>query len=244
MKPAILLFILATAALTAQEAVPDGRIVIKADSGFVVIWNQDDTHFTYHLQSEKVSLVPNTQFFDVDGKNFQIQIIPIKQFSKDPKRTQAQILDDHFSWEIDWLSKEALKTKLETEKKKHTLTGDRPTLVWHFLMPEKLNPKVVVTKEGEPDEQVETAKIKTPLPFAQCYITTIDHQNLILMNTLAQKKEDLPATRDFLLGELKKIKYSDKKIDPKAVQKAIREGIAKDKTEDSSPNIPTETRAK
>ena len=88
-------------------------------------------------------------------------------------------------------------------------------------MPEKLKTGVPVKEEatGKPKD----AQKVPSLPYAQCYLTIVDHQNLVLMNTMVKDKKGLAAAQKFLLGEMKKIRFTNEPIDYKEVQKKLQE---------------------
>lgn len=149
-------------------------------------------------------------------------MIPIDEFKPEKKDPSDQeLLEGHFTWETDWLAKTLKEEKLNSGKKSAKIDPKRSGLAWHFVMPKKLKAGVPVKEEttGEAAAADEVAS----LPYAQCYLTMIVQQNVILMNTMVKDKKGLADAQKFLLAEMKKVQFAAEAIDYKEVQERLRE---------------------
>ena len=87
----------------------------------------------------------------------------------------------------------------------------------------EFNVKSFKTKKDANVEELDEKVGPEDIPFAQCYLTMVDHENIVLMNTFIMKKEDALDAEKFLLNQMNRIQFSDKPVNFTVEQKKIVE---------------------
>ncbi len=95
--------------------------------------------------------------------------------------------------------------------------------------------QLLIGKSSALYEAADADKVPS-LPYAQCYLTMVDHQNLVLMNIMVKESKGLADAQKFLLAEMKKIQFQTEGIDYKKVQKKLQEEHEKEKEQEQAEN--------
>lgn len=210
-KNALLMAIAVVFALGVGPMIANGqdepeRAAIKTSDGYLFVWNRPDLHFTISIKGTDIQ--PNYDnenvLFTVDGKLLQIQSLPVRNFLSDADRKgldDKAILAAHREWEAKYLEG-LLSTKLTVRSASEKLADGREALFWQFAMPEALG-----------------AEVKT-----QLYLTLVNKDFLVLLNTGASDSVPESAARKLLLDTLVTLKFSAVPFNLKEMQDSIRKG--------------------
>ncbi len=193
----------ASGALRLEE---EGRSAIATDDGLLFVWNAQGLYFTLLLKGKDVKPFNNTEhiFFTIDGRVLQIQLASIASFApnaKEKKFDERAILSAHRDWESKFIG-ELLKSELNVKTFNAKLSSGRNAMVWQFDMPEAVN-----------------AEVKK-----QVYLTVVQNDYVLLLNTEATASTADSEGRKFLLDTISTLKLSAEPIDVKKLSDSIRAG--------------------
>ncbi len=198
-----------TTKLDPQTTTPeqeDGWVAIKLDEGLLFVWNVRGLYFTLTIKGKEVKSLndPNHIFFSVDDKIFQIQVAAISQFAPDAKEKKLDdksLLAAHRDWETQYIEG-LLKVKLPVRSFNAKLSNGSEALMWQFDMPEGTN--------AEAKQQI--------------YLTLVNKDYILLLNSVATATVSDESARRFLLDTVATLKVSPSAIDVKALSQPIRAG--------------------
>lgn len=176
---------------------------IKTDKGILVVWNEPGNYYTIEIKGNKITPTEQPRLFSVDGKFFQIQTAPKKEFMKDSKTLDDKaILTAHRDWEHDYVSK-LLNIELKVESEWLTLPGGQEALAWGFDMP-----KVIGSQ---------TAK-------RQIFLTVVKRDHVFVLNSAITDLAHTSDAKMLLLESMQTMKSSDKPLSLKKASEQIRKG--------------------
>ena len=208
-----------------EDGIAQGPVIMQDIDGYKFVWNEGKTHFVYQLKGEgkEVKFLEKVRFFYIGETMIQLKVIQFKQVKvklEEGKQLkdlpEIEILKKHATWESDWVKEMIKQPELAVVKKAVKLNEKKEALFWYIEMPAKIKKDANVE---ELDEKVGPEDI----PFAQCYLTMVDHENIVLMNTFIMKKEDALDAEKFLLNQMNRIQFSDKPVNFTVEQKKIVE---------------------
>ena len=186
----------------------EGPVAIKTTDGYLFVWNRPGLHFSISIKGMDVKPVNDAEhiFFNVDGKFFQIQSLPVSNFLSDQERKgldDKAILAAHRDWESKFLE-ELLAKKLTVQSTSEKLGDGTDILIWQFDMPQGLD-----------------ADAKK-----QLYLTLVGKNYVLLLNSVATATISQSVARKFLLDTVATLKISSVPISVKELQESIRKGSA------------------
>ncbi|HEY7543320.1 MAG TPA: hypothetical protein VID27_00470, partial [Blastocatellia bacterium] len=163
--------------------------------------NMKGLYFTLEIKGKNITPADsqNQIFLKVDERVIQFQEAPISEFSKESGLGDRAILEKHRNWERGYLS-DMLKTNLKVASEMLTLSSGRVALLWQFSVPEGMNQQV---KE-------------------QIYLTAVSGDFVLLLNCGVEVGDSIDAAKKYLIETMSTLKVSDKPLDVKAIQEAIR----------------------
>jgi len=188
----------------ASFAEEEGWTAIATDDGLLFVWNARGLSFTLLLKGKEIKPFndPEHIFFIVDGTALQIQLASIASFApdaKDKKLDEHAILLAHRDWESKFIG-ELLHTSLKVQTFNAKLSNGRDAMVWQFDMPEAM--------------RAESKK--------QLYLTLVQNDYVLLLNTEATASKADTIGRKFLLDTIGTLKISPTPIDVKKLSDSIR----------------------
>ncbi|HSS22212.1 MAG TPA: hypothetical protein VLL54_19230 [Pyrinomonadaceae bacterium] len=191
---------------TQQQQQEEGWAALKTDDGILFIWNVKDVHFSLAIKGKEIKPLgdPDHIFFSVDGVVVQVQMAAISEFAKDAKERKLDdkaILAAHRDWESKFLE-DLLKAKLTVRNFNVRLTNGADASLWQFDMPAATNS--------------ETSK--------QVYLTTVNHDYVLLLNLAVTNAISEADSRKFLLDTIATMKSSPETIDIQKVADSLRAG--------------------
>src|ERR1700687_705271 len=186
----------------------EGPAAIKTADGYLFVWNRRELHFSLSIKGMDVKPVNDAEhiFFNVDGKVFQIQSLPVSNFLSDQERKgldDKAILAAHRDWESKFIA-ELLAKKLTVQSSSVKLGNGSDILIWQFDMPQGLD-----------------ADAKK-----QFYLTVIVKDYVLLLNSVASSTISESVARKFLLDIVATLRISAVPINVKELQESIRKGSA------------------
>ncbi|HEV7858559.1 MAG TPA: hypothetical protein VGO91_08005 [Pyrinomonadaceae bacterium] len=181
-----------------------GWVVIKTETGVLLVWNQPQDYFTLAVKGKEIRPVDSQEhlFLSVDGTIFQVQSVAISDFLKDvakQKQDEQSILNAHKNWEAQYIES-LLGKKLHVEAAPQKLKDEKEALLWSVEQPEGFN---------------HDAK-------KQLYLTMVNGDHVLLLNGVVMQNGDESAVRKFLFETLSTLKVSATKINVREVQDALR----------------------
>ena len=188
------------------EGQEEGPAAIRTTDGYLFVWNRPGLHFSVSIKGKDVKPLNDTEhiFFDVDGKVFQIQSLPVSNFLSDQERKgldDKSILAAHRDWESRFVEG-ILGKKLTVQSSSETLANGSDILIWQFDMPQGLS---------------DDAK-------KQLYLTLVSKDYVLLLNSVATATISESVARKFLLDTVATLKISSLPISVKELQESIRKG--------------------
>jgi hypothetical protein len=186
----------------------DKWTAIKTDAGILFVWNREGLHFTLAVKGNQIRPIehPDNIFFNVDGRMFQIQSLPISNFAPDARKNKLDdksILLAHRDWESEFLQNELLHSKVTVRSSNEKLTSGADVLVWAYDLPDQF---------------------KNPDAKTQMYLSIVAKDYVILLNSVVSATGSEDSVRKFLLETIKTLKLSNDPIDVDKLQEAIRKG--------------------
>jgi hypothetical protein len=183
----------------------DGPAAIRTSDGYLFVWNRQDLHFSLSIKGKDIQPLNDTEhiFFNVDGKVFQIQSLPINNFLSGQRLDDKSILAAHRDWESKFVEG-LLSKKLTVQSSSEKLGNGSDILLWQFDMPQGLD---------------DDAK-------KQLYLTLVSKDYVLLFNSVATKTISESVARKFLLDTVATLKISSVPISVKELQEAIRKRSA------------------
>jgi hypothetical protein len=184
----------------------EGWTSIATDDGLLFVWNAHGLYFTLLLKGKEIKPFsdPEHIFFIVDGTALQIQLASIANFAPDAKEKKLDeraILLAHRDWESKFIG-DLLHSSLKVQTFNAKLSNGRDAMVWQFDMPEAMN--------------AESKK--------QLYLTLVQNDYVLLLNTEATASTADTVGRKFLLDTIGTLKISPTPIDVKKLSDSIRSG--------------------
>ena len=184
----------------------EGPVAIKTSDGYLFVWNGPDLHFSISIKGKEIQPVNDTEhiFFNVDGKVFQIQSLPVTNFLPDQERKGLDdkgILAAHRDWESKFVEG-LLSKKLTVQSSSEKLGTGSDILIWEFDMPPGLD-----------------ADAKK-----QLYLTLVTKDYVLLLNSVVTPTISESEARKFLLDTVATLKISSVPISVKELQESIRKG--------------------
>jgi len=181
----------------------EGWTSIATDEGLLFVWNARGLYFTLLLKGKEIKPFsdPEHIFFIVDGTALQIQLASIASFAPDAKEKRLDdraILLAHRDWESKFIG-ELLHSSLKLQTFNAKLSNGRDAMVWQFDMPEAMN--------------AESKK--------QLYLTLVQNDYVLLLNTEATASTADTVGRKFLLDTIGTLKISPTPIDIKKLSDSI-----------------------
>ena len=194
--------------LISQAQPPEGRWSLKLDGGVLFVWNRKELSFTLTIKGKDVRSMddPNNIFLVVDGKILQIQSLPITNFAPDARKNKLDdqaVLLAHRDWEATFLQNELLHAKITLKTSSEKLPSGISMLVWQYDLPQNL---------------------KNQDATGQMYLSRVEGDYVILLNTVLNPSVPESDGRRFLLETISTLKTSPDKFDIKKLQDAIRSG--------------------
>ena len=197
----VLLLISSWSVLAGRQA--DDIAAIKTDTGFLIVWNGPEIHFTLGLNGKDVRPMarPGTGSvaFNVDGVVFQLQTVAISEFLKDVKKQKLSdqaILMAHRDWETQYLEQTA-GTKLNVTTAPQQLGNGSQALIWKYDRPK--------TRGSE-----------------QMYLTVVSGGNVIILNGVVSERNTASAVQQLLLDTISTLRVSPRPIDVMKLRESIR----------------------
>jgi hypothetical protein len=184
----------------------EGPVAIKMVDGYIFVWNRPELHFSISIKGKDIKPLTDSDhiFFNVDGKVFQIQSLPVRTFLADADRKgpdDKAILAAHRDWESKFVE-ETLGSKLKVESSAEKLGNGSDLLLWQFDMPPGLS-----------------ADAKK-----QLYLTLVYKDYVLLFNSVVTASISEDVARKFLLDTVGTLKVSAVPISVKDLQQSIRKG--------------------
>jgi hypothetical protein len=137
----LLLSISTSSVLASHQADGDGVAAIKTETGYLIVWNQPEIHFSLGVNGKDVRPMtrPGTGSvaFNVDGVVFQVQTVAISEFLKNAKKQKLSdqaILIAHRDWESQYLE-QTVGTKLNVTTAPQQLSNGNQALIWKYDKP-------------------------------------------------------------------------------------------------------------
>jgi hypothetical protein len=184
----------------------EGWTAIATVDGLLFVWNARGLYFTLLLKGKEVKPFNDLEhiFFNIDGTMLQIQLASIANFAPDAKQKKLDdraILVAHRDWESKFIG-DLLHNSLKLQTFNAKLSNGRDAMVWQFDMPEGM--------------RAEAKK--------QLYLTLVQNQYVLLLNTEATASTADTDGRKFLLDTIGTLKVSPAPIDVKKLSDSIRSG--------------------
>jgi hypothetical protein len=184
----------------------EGWTTITTVDGLLFVWNARGLYFTLLLKGKEVKPFndPEHIFFNIDGTMLQIQLASIANFAPDAKEKKLDdraILAAHRDWESKFIG-ELLQSSLKVQTFNAKLSNGRDAIVWQFDMPAAM--------------KAEAKK--------QLYLTLVQNDYVLLLNTEATASTADTEGRKFLLDTIGTLKVSPTPIDVKKLSDSIRAG--------------------
>jgi hypothetical protein len=201
-----LLVLLAVPALLAGQQEDHRSAAIKTEKGLLLVWNELDNYYTLEINGKDARQLSDEQVhFMVDNSFLQIVTVEIKEFlsGKRRKLDDRAILTAHQKWEGKYLE-ESNKSKLQFETSWNKLDNGSDVLLWSFKLPDSVRENVT----------------------EQIYLTLIKRDHVLLLSTPLTAESDKNAAWALLFRVADSLKTSDKPIDLKALQDAMRKQAA------------------
>lgn len=183
----------------AQEENVMGKYAIKTKDGFLFGNNTEEKSFTVEIKGKTVKQINGENpTFNVDGKIVQILIVGVEKFVPYGKKlNEDETLEQHKTWEVDYLSGEyGLKLKTESEK---VNLNNRKTLFWGFS-----RPKFNDTFDRD------------------FFLTTLVGNDLVGFSVAAEPSDEKSQIKKLLTETLASIKVSEQPFDVKKLSEDIR----------------------
>lgn len=184
----------------------EGWTAITTADGVLFVWNAHNLYFTLLLKGKEIKPFddPEHIFFSVDGKVLQIQLSSIANFAPDAKEkklSERAILAAHRDWESKFIG-DMLHSSVRVQTFNAKLSNGKEATMWQFDMPEAL--------------RAEATK--------QLYLTLIQNDYVLMLNTEATASTADTEGRKFLLDTIATLKLSPTPIDVKKLSDSIRAG--------------------
>jgi len=202
----LLLLISTLNVLASRQADGDGVAAIKTKTGYLIVWNQPDIHFTLGVNGKDVRPMNRPASgsvpFNVDGVVFQVQSVAISEFLKNAKKQKLSdqaILMAHRDWESQYIE-QTLGKKLNVTSVPQPLSNGSQALLWKFAMP-----------KNKAQQQV--------------YLTMVSSNHFIILNgTEETGKVPVPESivQRLLADTLSTFKASSRPIDVLKLRETIR----------------------
>lgn len=199
----LLLLISTLSVLASRQADGDGVAAIKTETGYLIVWNQPDIHFTLGLKGKDVRPMnrpaAGSVAFNVDGVVFQVQTVAISEFLKNAKKqklSEQAILIAHRDWESQYLE-QTVGEKLNVTTSPRQLSNGSQALLWKSDKPR--------TKGSE-----------------QTYLTTVSGANVVILNGVVSGRISETAVEQLLLDTISTLRVSSRSIDVLKLRESIR----------------------
>jgi hypothetical protein len=199
----LLLSISTSSVLASHQADGDGVAAIKTETGYLIVWNQPEIHFSLEVKGKDVRPMnrpaSGSVAFNVDGVVFQVQTVAISEFLKNAKKqklTDQAILIAHRDWESQYLE-QTVGTKLNVTTASQQLSNGSHALIWKYDKPK--------TKGSE-----------------QMYLTTVSGNNVVILNGVVSEKITGSVVQQLLLNTISTLRVSSRPIDVMKLRESIR----------------------
>ena len=197
----LLLLISSWSVLAGRQA--DDIAAIKTDTGFLIVWNRPEIHFTLGLNGKDVRPMarPGTGSvaFNIDGVVFQVQTVVASEFLKNARKQKLSdqaILMAHRDWETQYIEQTA-GTKLNVTTAPQQLSDGSQALIWKYDRPK--------TRGSE-----------------QMYLTVVSGGNVVILNGVVPERNTASAVQQLLLDTISTLKVSPRPIDVMKLRESIR----------------------
>ncbi len=184
-----------------QEDYSSGAI--KTASGFLLVWNEKNNYYTLEIKGKNVRQTSTERiFFSVDGMFLQINSVHTSNFLKDANKQKVDdktILAIHMDWEANYMEG-VYKEKLKAESSWQRLGNGKDALLWQINVPPSAGSKVK----------------------KQIYLTVMKGDYVLMLGGVVTETVEESATQQLLLDTVATLKISDKPIDLRKLQEAIR----------------------
>lgn len=189
-----------------QQQQEEGWAAIKTDEGMLFVWNVKDVHFTIAIKGKEIKPLsdPDHIFFSVDGMVFQVQMAAISEFAPEAKVKKLDdraILAAHRDWEAKFLEG-LMHEKLTVRTFNVRLSNGNEASLWQFEMP--------VSANSEATKQV--------------YLTSVNHDYVLLLNIAVTTAISEENSRKYLLDTMTTVKHSPDTINVQKLSDSIRAG--------------------
>jgi hypothetical protein len=199
----LLLSISTSSVLASHQADGDGVAAIKTETGYLIVWNQPEIHFSLEVKGKDVRPMnrpaSGSVAFNVDGVVFQVQTVAISEFLKNARKqklTDQAILIAHRDWESQYLE-QTVGTKLNVTTASQQLSNGSHALIWKYDKPK--------TKGSE-----------------QMYLTTVSGNNVVILNGVVSEKITGSVVQQLLLNTISTLRVSSRPIDVMKLRESIR----------------------
>lgn len=198
-----LALLLSVANLKAEPQEDYSSGAIKTANGFLLVWNQKNNYYTLEIKGKNVRQTSTERiFFNVDGMFLQINSVHTSNFLKDANKQKVDdktILATHMDWEAKYMEGE-YKEKLKVESSWQKLGNGKDALLWQINVPP--------SAKGNVKKQI--------------YLTVMKGDYVLMLGGVETDKVEESATKELLLNTVATLKVSDKPIDLRKLQEAIR----------------------
>jgi hypothetical protein len=199
----LLLLISTLNVLASRQADGDGVAAIKTETGYLIVWNQPEIHFSLGVNGKDVRPMtrPGTGSvaFNVDGVVFQVQTVAISEFLKNAKKQKLSdqaILIAHRDWESQYLE-QTVGTKLNVTTAPQQLSNGSQALIWKYDKPK--------TKGSE-----------------QMYLTMVSGTNVVILNGVVSERITASVVQQLLLNTISTLRVSSRPIVVIKLRESIR----------------------
>jgi hypothetical protein len=210
MRKLILCLFICAAAMMAANGVPGQSVeqsgMVKTADGWLLVSNQPGNIYTIEIKGLSVKPIPDhPEWFQIDGKFFQIVTALKSQFLKDPGGKivdEKAILSAHQIWESDYLA-ETLNRKLKVEGDFIKLANGMTAYAWSYDMPQVA------------DKQTATR---------QLYLSVVEGDRVLALNTVVEANGDEALLKKLLTDTMSTLKPGDKPLSLEKVREQVLKG--------------------
>jgi hydrogenase maturation factor len=198
-----LIVLLSVASFKAEPQEDYSSGAIKTAAGYLLVWNEKNNHYMLEIKGKNVRQSSTERiFFNVDGMFLQINTAHTDNFLKDANKKKLDdktILATHRDWEAKYMEGE-YKEKLKVESSWQKLDNGKDALLWQIDVPP--------SARGNVKKQI--------------YLTVMKGDYVLMLGGVETDKVEESATKELLLNTVATLKVSDKPIDLRKLQEAIR----------------------
>ncbi|MFN3781137.1 MAG: hypothetical protein ACK4SO_03050 [Candidatus Kapaibacteriota bacterium] len=191
-------------ALAAFTNTNEGLNVIKSKKGFVFIFNDSVESFILEISGKKFANVdPEELIFSIDGQIIQFTVIPIYEFFS--PNSPLDTLEQHFKFEIDFISKNYLSDIDELRPKMYTTKSNRRAFYWELAL------------NVPPNDTSSETVVK------QIYSTTNTDKFIIMLSSPITRANNYRKCKKKILEAMLNVQFSKNPYDVEKIRAYLKE---------------------